>query len=51
MIILLAAFVATAFGVIGKDSPRGRTIYGFSVFAKFVAVAFLLAWILYFLPG
>jgi hypothetical protein len=51
MIILLAAFVAAAFGIIGKDSPRGRAVYGLSVFAKFVGVAFVLAWILYFLPG
>ena len=51
MIVLFALLVATAFGVIGRDTTRARALYSLSVFTKFVVVAFLLAWILYFLPN
>ena len=51
IILIFALFVATAFGVIGRDTTRARVLYGLNVFTKFVVVALLLAWILYFLPN
>lgn len=49
-IIVFSLLVSFVFGVLGKDTPRDQFRYGLSVFAKFVGIAFALAWALYFLP-
>jgi hypothetical protein len=50
VMLLFAAFVGVIFGVIGKDSTKGRVIYGFKVFGEFAVIGLVIAWILYFLP-
>ena len=47
---LFAALTSVVFGVVVKGSDRHRFMYGLKVFGEFLAVAFILGWILYFLP-
>ena len=46
-----AALAAIVFGIAAKGSDRQRLMYGFKVFGEFMVVAFLLGWILYFIPS
>ena len=48
--LLFAALTSVVFGVVSKNSPRDRVIYGAKVFGAFVGIAILLGWIMYFLP-
>jgi ABC-type uncharacterized transport system permease subunit len=48
--VLFSFLVSVVFGVLSKDTPRDRLIYGAKVFAAFVGIAVLLAWIMYPLP-
>jgi hypothetical protein len=52
--VLWMAFFATltgvVFGVVAKGTDRQRAIYGLKVFGEFLVVAFILGWVLYFLP-
>lgn len=48
--LLFAALVAIVFGVLGKDTPKDRVIYGVKVFAEFALIGIAIAWVLYFLP-
>ena len=45
-----ASLTAVVFGVVAKGSDRQRIAYGLKVFGEFLAIAFILGWILYFLP-
>lgn len=45
--LLFSFLVSVVFGVISKDTPRERLIYGAKVFGAFVAIAVVLAWIMY----
>ena len=47
---VFAALTAVVFGVVAKGDTQQRLRYGLKVFAEFLVVAFLLGWILYFLP-
>jgi len=47
---LFAFFVSVVFGLLSKDTPRDRLIYGVKVFAAFIGIALLLGWIMYPLP-
>ena len=47
---VFAGLTAIVFGVVAKGSDRQRFIYGLKVFGEFLFVAFILGWILYFLP-
>jgi len=47
---LFASLTAVVFGVVAKGSDRQRLIYSLKVFAEFLVIAFILGWILYFLP-
>jgi len=49
-LILFASLTAVVFGAVAKGSDRQRLVYGLKVFAEFLGVAFILGWILYFLP-
>lgn len=52
-LLIMTAFGALAgivFGAVAKDSNRERLMYGFKVFAEFMVIALVLAWILYFIP-
>jgi hypothetical protein len=45
-----AALAAVAFGIVTKDSNHDRFVYGLKVFAEFMLIGVVLAWILYFIP-
>ena len=45
-----ACLTAVVFGVVAKGTERQRLMYGLKVFGEFMVVAFILGWILYFLP-
>ena len=47
---VFAALTAIVFGVVAKGTNRHRLIYGLKVFAEFILIAFVLGWVLYFLP-
>jgi hypothetical protein len=48
--IAFAALAAVVFGTVAKDSNSERFIYGLKVFAEFILIGLVLAWVLYFLP-
>lgn len=45
-----ALLTAVVFGTVARDTNRERALYGAKVFAEFVGIGLVLAWILYFLP-
>ena len=45
-----AVLAAVVFGTVAKDSNHERVVYGLKVFAEFMAIGLVLAWILYFIP-
>ena len=47
---LFAALASMVFGAMSKDTPRERWVYGLKVFAEFMVIGLVLAWILYFIP-
>ena len=47
---VFAGLTGVVFGVVAKGSDRQRLVYGLKVFGEFLFVAFILGWILYFLP-
>ncbi len=48
---LFAALVSIIFGCIGRETTRGRLLYGLKIFGEFVGVGLVLAWVLYRVPG
>lgn len=48
--VLFAFLVSVVFGVLSRNTPRERLLYGGKVFALFVIVALALGWIMYFVP-
>lgn len=48
--LLFSFLVSVVFGVLSKDTPRERLIYGAKVFGAFVGIAILLGWIMYPFP-
>jgi hypothetical protein len=48
--ILFSLLVSVVFGVLSKNTPRERIVYGAKVFAAFVGVAVVLGWIMYAVP-
>lgn len=50
MMTAFAALVAIVFGVVGKETTRARLIYGLKVFAEFMGIGLVLAWVLYWIP-
>ena len=49
-LILFAVFVSIVFAVLMRDDPQQQLEFGARLFGGFVGVAFLLSWVLYFLP-
>ncbi len=47
--VLFSLLVAAVFGVLSKDTPRERAMYGAKVFGAFIGIALLLGWIMYLL--
>jgi len=48
--MLFAVLASVVFGAMAKDDSRERFIYGVKVFAEFMVIGLMLAWILYFIP-
>ncbi|MGO8816960.1 MAG: hypothetical protein ACLQVG_20150 [Terriglobia bacterium] len=48
--ILFSLLVSVVFGVLSKNTPRERLVYGAKVFGAFVGVAVALGWIMYAVP-
>ncbi len=48
--LLFSFFVSVVFGLLSKDTPRERVIYGAKVFGAFIGIALLLGWIMYPVP-
>ncbi len=46
-----AFFVSIVFAVFTDGNNRERFIYGLKIFAQFILISLVLAWIFYFLPG
>lgn len=49
-LIGFAFFVAVIFAVLSSGTTREKFLYGLKIFAQFVGVSLVLAWILYFIP-
>ena len=47
---LFAALTGIVFGGVAKGTDRQKLIYGLKVSGEFLAIAFILGWILYFIP-
>jgi hypothetical protein len=45
-----ALFVAIAFSIFSSGELKEKFLYGAKVFAQFLIVSIVLAWIFYFLP-
>jgi hypothetical protein len=45
-----AIFVSVAFGVFHTGTSKERIIYGAKIFAQFVVISLVLAWVFYFIP-
>lgn len=48
--VIFSFLVSVVFGLLSKNTPRERLLYGAKVFATFVGVALVLGWIMYALP-
>jgi len=48
--VLFSFLVSVVFGVLSKDTPKERVVYGAKVFGAFVGIALLLGWIMYPMP-
>ncbi len=49
-LLIFSFLVAVVFGVLSKDTPRDRLIYGAKVFGAFVGFALVVGWAMYPLP-
>lgn len=49
-LVIFAFLVSVVFGVLSKDTPRERAIYGAKVFGAFVGIGVALGWLMYFVP-
>lgn len=47
---LFAFFASVVFGTIGRDTLRGRVLYGIKAFVLFIVIAVVLGWIMYPFP-
>lgn len=48
--LLFAAATAVGFGIFSVGETRDKIRHGLKVFAEFVGIGFVLAWVCYFLP-
>jgi uncharacterized membrane protein YagU involved in acid resistance len=49
-LLLFSFLVSVVFGVLSKNTPRERLVYGAKVFAAFVGIALVIGWIMYPVP-
>jgi hypothetical protein len=45
-----ALFAAVAFGVFTSGISKEKIVYGIKVFAQFIIISLILAWVFYFIP-
>lgn len=50
LMAVFAAFVATVGGMLMRDAPRAQVRAGVTIFTSLLGVAFVVGWLLYFLP-
>ena len=50
LLLLFAGLTAAVFAAIGKDTPRDQLRLWLRMVAGFVGVAFVLGWLMYFIP-
>jgi hypothetical protein len=48
--VLFAALTSAVFAVIAKETVREQVRAGLRLFAAFVGVAFILGWLMFFIP-
>jgi len=48
--VLFSFLVSVVFGVLSKNTPGERLLYGAKVFVAFVGIALVLGWIMYPVP-
>jgi putative Mn2+ efflux pump MntP len=49
-LVIFSFLVSVVFGILGKEAPRERLVYGAKVFGAFVGIALVLGWLMYFIP-
>ncbi len=49
-LVLFSFLTSAVFGVLAKDTPRERVIYGAKVFVAFVGLALVIGWVMYPVP-
>jgi uncharacterized membrane protein YagU involved in acid resistance len=49
-LVIFSFLVSVVFGVLGKETPRERLVYGAKVFGAFVGIALVLGLLMYFIP-
>jgi hypothetical protein len=49
-LIGFAFFVSVTFAVFNEGETKEKVFYGLKIFAQFVGVSLIMAWIFYFLP-
>ena len=50
LMMLFAALTSTVFAVIARETPAEQLRAGLRMFAAFLAVAFVMGWLMYFSP-
>jgi hypothetical protein len=48
-LVIFSFLVSVVFGVLGKDTPRERLLYGAKVWGTFVGTAVGVGWLMYIL--
>jgi len=48
--LLFAALTSAVFAAIARETPREQLRAGLRMFAAFAAVAFVMGWVMYFIP-
>lgn len=46
-----AFFVAAAFGIFSSGNIREKILYAAKIFAQFLIISIVLAWVFYYIPG
>jgi uncharacterized membrane protein YagU involved in acid resistance len=49
-LVIFSFLVSVVFGVLAKEAPRERFVYGAKVFGAFVGTALVLGWLMYCFP-
>ena len=49
-LVLFSFLTSVVFGVLSKDTPRDRLLYGAKSFGLFVSIGLLIGWLMYPFP-